>query len=168
MAQLFIDDVLIEQQSDLRRTLHQPAKDNDGNSPLIAARSGMTLLAYGSIVWDTRLNRYVMFVQEWPSRQMYRLTSADGLDWQPNTYDQLEPVSLDLSFPPLPPEARGKPGIDLFSCYYDAKDAKRPYKGWAWAANVGNEWEGIWYVYSADGLRWQQRPPDLQRLCRRG
>ena len=156
VAQLFIDDVMIAQQSGLRRTLHQPAKDNDGNTPLIAARAGTTLLAYGSIVRDTRLNRYVMFVQELPSRQMYRLTSADGLDWQPNTHDQLERVSLDLSFPPLPPDARGQPGIDLFSCYYDTTDAERPYKGWVWAANVGNEWEGIWYVDSADGLRWHK------------
>jgi hypothetical protein len=155
-AQLFIDDVLIAQQSGLRRTLHQPVKDNDGNSPLIAARSGTTLLAYGSIVRDVHLNRYVMFVQEFPSRQMLRVTSVDGLTWQGDTHEQLERVSLDLSFAPLPPEARGRPGIDLFSCYYDTKDSSRPYKGWAWAANVGNEWEGIWYVDSADGLRWQK------------
>jgi hypothetical protein len=156
VAQLFIDDVLIAQQSGLRRTLHQPAKDNDGNSPLIAARTGTTLLAYGSVVRDTRLNRYVMFVQEFPSRQMLRATSADGLDWQPNTHDQLERVSLDLSFSPLPPEARGRPGIDLFSCYYDTNDVRRAYKGWVWAANVGNEWEGIWYMDSTDGLRWHK------------
>jgi len=156
VAQLFVDDGMIEQHRDLRRTLHQPVKDNDGNRPVIAARSGTTLLAYGSIVRDTRLQRWVMFVQEFPSRQMYRLTSADGLDWQPNTHEQLERVTLDLSFAPLPPEARGQPGIDLFSCYYDAADADRPYKGWVWAANVGNEWEGIWYVDSADGLRWRK------------
>jgi hypothetical protein len=156
VAQLFVDDGAIEQSIGLRRTLHQPAKDNGGNTPLIAARAGTTLLAYGSIVRDTRLNRYVMFVQEFPSRQMYRLTSADGLAWQPNTHAELEKVSLDLTFPPLPPETRGRPGIDLFSCYYDTNDMVRPYKGWVWAANVGNEWEGIWYVDSADGLRWQK------------
>ena len=156
VAQLFVDEGAIEQASDLQRTLHQPAKDNGGNTPLIAARAGTTLLAYGSIVRDTRLNRYVMFVQEWPSRQMYRLTSADGLNWEPKNHDQLERVTLSLSFLPLPPEARGQPGIDLFSCYYDTTDSMRPYKGWAWAANVGNEWEGIWYVDSADGLFWRK------------
>jgi len=156
VAQLFVDDGAIVQSSGLQRTLHQPAKDNGGNTPLIAARAGTTLLAYGSIVRDTRLNRYVMFVQEFPSRQMYRLTSADGLAWQPNTHAELEKVSLDLAFGPLPKEARGRPGIDLFSCYYDTNDLARPYKGWVWAANVGNEWEGIWYVDSADGLRWQK------------
>jgi len=156
VAQLFVDDGVIAQATGLRRTLHQPAKDNGCNSPMIAARDGTTLLAYGSIVRDTRLNRYVMFVQEFPSRQMYRLTSADGLAWQPNTHAELEKVSLDLTFSPLPPEARGKPGIDLFSCYYDTNDAARPYKGWVWAANVGYEWEGIWYVDSADGLRWEK------------
>ena len=156
VAQLFVDDGMIEQANGLRRTLHQPAKDNGGNTPVIAARAGTTLLAYGSIVRDMRLNRYVMFMQEFPSRQMYRTTSADGLAWQPDTHAELEKVALDLSFGPLPGDARGRPGIDLFSCYYDTNDAARPYKGWVWAANVGYEWEGIWYVDSTDGLRWQK------------
>ena len=156
VAQLFVDDAMIDQQDGLRRTLHQPAKDHGGDMPLIAARSGTTLLGYGSIVRDTRLKRWVMFTQEFPSRQMYRLTSADGLDWQPNTHDQLEPVTFDLSFSPLPPEVRGRPGIDTFTCYFDPNDANRPYRGWVWAANVGNEWEGIWYLDSADGLHWRK------------
>ena len=156
VAQLFVDDGVIEQATGVRRTLHQPAKDKDGQTPLIPARDGTTLLAYGSIVRDTRLNRFVMFIQEYPSRQMYRLTSADGLGWLSSTNGQLEPVSLSLSFPPLPPDAHGRPGIDLFSCYYDATDPSRPYKGWVWAANVGNEWEGIWYVDSTDGLHWHK------------
>lgn len=156
VAQLFIDDGMIAEQSGLQRTLHQPLKDLGGQTPMVAARRGTGLLAYGTIIWDTRLKRYVMFVQDWPARQMYRLTSGNGLDWEPNTHDQLERVNLDLSFSPLPPEARGQPGIDLFSCYYDATDADKPYKGWAWAANVGNEWEGIWYVDSADGLSWRK------------
>ena len=156
VAQLFIDDGMIAQQSGLRRTLHQPVKDNDGNRPWLAAGPGSMLLAYGSIVRDPRLNRYVMFVQKSHPRHLFRLTSADGLDWQPNTCDQLEPVSLDMSFPPLPPEAHGTPGMDLFSCYYDTADTNRPYKGWVWAANVGNEWEGVWFVSSADGLHWQR------------
>ncbi len=155
-AQLFIDDTLIAEQSGLRRTLHQPAKDDDGSSPLIAARPGTTLLAYGSIVRDTSLNRYVMFVQEFPSRQMLRTTSVDGLNWEPERHAELEKVSLDLSFGPLPPDAHGRPGIDLFSCYYDTSDKQHSYKGWVWAANVGNEWEGTWYVDSADGLRWRK------------
>jgi len=156
VAQLFVDDGAIEQSQNLRRTLHQPIKDNDGNTPLIAARSGTTLLGYGSIVRDTRLQRWVMFVQEFPSRQMYRLTSANGLNWQPNTHERLEKVTLDLSFSPLPPEVRGRPGIDTFTCYFDSNDADRPYKGWVWAANVGNEWEGVWYIDSADGLHWRK------------
>ncbi len=156
VAQLFVDDGMIDQQSGLQRTLHQPAKDDGGHTPLIAARPDTTLLAYGSIVRDTRLERYVMFVQEFPSRQMYRLTSADGLTWRPNKHAELEKVTLDLSFPPLPPDAHGRPGIDLFSCCYDTADADRPYKGWVWAANVGNEWEGIWYVDSTDGLHWRK------------
>jgi hypothetical protein len=33
VAQLFIDDYLIESQENLIRTLHQPKKDDDGNIP---------------------------------------------------------------------------------------------------------------------------------------
>ena len=156
IPQLFVDDALIARQAGLRRTLHPPVKDNGGNVPLIAARPGTTLLAYGSIVRDTRRNRYVMFLQEFPSRQMLRTTSADGLTWDAKTHDQLEKVTFDLTFSPLPPDAHGHPGIDLFSCYYDPSDVERPYQGWVWAANVGNEWEGIWYLYSADGLTWKK------------
>ena len=40
-VQLFVDDALIESQSDLKRTLHQPVKETGGNTPLIwAAYSG--------------------------------------------------------------------------------------------------------------------------------
>ncbi len=168
VAQLFIDDGMIAEQSGLRRTLHQPVKDDGGDTPLITARAGTTLLAYGSIVRDARLQRYVMFVQDHLSRQMYRLTSADGLTWTPNTHSELEKVGLDLSFPPLPPDAHGRPGIDLFSCYYDTNGVSRPYKGWVWAANVGNEWEGIWYVDSADGLRWQKGLQVFSGFAREG
>jgi len=156
VAQLFVDDAMIEQQDGLRRTLHQPAKDHGGDIAMIAARNGTTLLGYGSIVRDTHLQRWVMFTQEFPSRQMYRSTSANGINWQPNTHEQLEKVTFDLSFSPLPPEVRGRPGIDTFTCYFDPKDASRPYKGWVWAANVGNEWEGVWYLDSADGRRWRK------------
>jgi len=77
-AQLFVDDFLVESRSGLKRTLHQPGKDRGGNVPVIAAKEGASLLAYGTIVHDPRLKRYVMFVQEFPSRKMYRCTSPDG------------------------------------------------------------------------------------------
>src|SRR5512140_2971510 len=64
VAQLFIDDELIACSKDLKRTLHQPVKDNGGNVAMIPAKKGMTLLAYGSIVFDTQRQKYVMFVQE--------------------------------------------------------------------------------------------------------
>ncbi len=158
-AQLFVDDFLIESQTNLRRTLHQPVKDNGGQVPMLAAREGAGLLAYGSIVYDPRLKRYVMFVQGFlprGPRQMYRLTSADGLTWDTKTHDALELVEMDLDLGPLPPDAKGSFGIDLFSCFYDLKDARYPYKGWLWFANAGNEWEGIWYVRSADGIKWER------------
>ena len=56
VAQLFVDDHLIDRQTNLKRTLHQPRKDNGGNVPIIDAKEGTTLLAYGSIVRDPRLD----------------------------------------------------------------------------------------------------------------
>lgn len=156
VAQLFVDDELIDTQVDLKRTLHTPVKEHGGNRPMIEAGEGTGLLAYGSIVHDTRLGRYVMFIQEFPSRRMYRTTSADGLTWDITEHEKLTPVTFDLDLGPLPPEARGRFGIDLFSCYYDRKDADYPYKGWLWFANAGNAWEGIWYVRSSDGLTWER------------
>ena len=156
VAQLFIDDYLIENACDLKRTLHQPVKDDGGNVAMIPAKEGTTLLAYGSIVFDTKRQRYVMFVQEFPSRDMYLTTSKDGLNWDAATHEELTPVKMDIDLGPLPPDAKGRFGIDLFSCYYDKKDPQHPYKGWTWFANAGNEWEGIWYMRSADGLSWER------------
>ncbi|MHC4674916.1 MAG: hypothetical protein ACYTBZ_20720, partial [Planctomycetota bacterium] len=94
-AQLFIDDFLMESSSNLVRTLHQPRKDNQGLTPIIKAKPGTTLLAYGTIVYDPGLKSYVMFVQEFPSRQMYRLVSVDGLTWVSEAEDGFETVIFD-------------------------------------------------------------------------
>jgi len=160
VAQLFVDDYLIDTQANLKRTLHQPTKEDGGNVPMIVAKPGTGLLAYGSIVYDVKLQKYVMFVQEFPSRDMYRTTSADGLTWDITEHAKLTPVKMDLDLGTLPPDAHGRFGIDLFSCFYDKKDVTYPYKGWTWFANAGNEWEGIWYMRSKDGLYWE-RPHQL-------
>ncbi|MBN1489329.1 MAG: hypothetical protein JXA69_05375 [Phycisphaerae bacterium] len=150
---LFVDDHAISSHDGLRRTLRQPRKDDDGQMPLIAAKPGTGLLAYGTIVFDTRLDQYVMFTQEFPSRQMYRSTSADGLSWHDN--GRLEPITFA---PALPIDAETKPniGIDLFSCYYDTRDTPYPYKGWLYYANYGNAREGIYFVRSSDGKQWER------------
>ena len=155
-AQLFIDDYLIDSQQDVKRTLHQPVKDNGGNVAAIPAKRGTTLLAYGSIVFDSQRKKYVMFVQEFPSRDMYLATSQDGLTWDATTHEQLTPVKMDIDLGKLPPDAKGRFGIDMFSCFYDKKDAQYPYKGWLWFANAGNKWEGAWYMRSMDGLKWER------------
>lgn len=160
VAQLYVDDELIASQNQLRRTLHQPIKDHEGSRPLIAANPGTTLLAYGSIVFDSQLRRYVMFMQEFPHegpRRMLRTTSTDGLNWDCATHGELREVKFDLDLD-LSPEARRRFGIDLFSCCYDRSDVEFPYKGWLWLANCGNECEGIFYFRSHDGLTWQRGP----------
>ena len=155
VAQLFIDDELIATQDNLKRTLHQPVKDDGGNVPIIASGPNSSLWAYGTIVYDTRREKYVMFIQEFPSRAMFLTTSEDGLTWDARTHDELTPVTMDMDLGELPPEA-GRFEIDLFSCFYDKNDPEFPYKGWAWFANAGYEWEGIWYLRSRDGLDWER------------
>lgn len=158
VPQMFIDDGIIGAEKGSIRSMHQPAKDEDGQRPVIASPEHTSLLAYGSIVFDTRLNRYVMFVQEFPSRQMYRVLSADGMHWEPTNGNLLDPVNLDKNLGDVPRDkaknAAGNREIDLFSCFYDKKDADYPYKGWVWFANWGDDLEGIFYIRSKDGKDW--------------
>ena len=65
--QLFVDDLLIESQVNLKRTLHMPKKDNGGNFPILQLPTDFfgdipgTLMANGAIVYDPKIKRYVMF-----------------------------------------------------------------------------------------------------------
>ena len=99
VAQLFIDDYLIESQKNLKRTLHQPLKDFGGDKPIIALEDefgdfGATLEANGTIVYDPRIKKYVMFAlgfsphgrvihpeRRWEFYRRYRFTSKDGMNW---------------------------------------------------------------------------------------
>jgi hypothetical protein len=165
-AQLFVDDYLISEQTDLRRTLHQPAKDNGGNVPVIGLDSEFgdkpaTLEANGSIVYDPRLKRWVMFAVAFspltpgPDRtRIYRFTSSDAIHWTKGDDGTPEHIKMDLFDPASNTSATN---TDLFSCCYDTADANHPYKGWCWFANWG-EREGIHYVYSHDGKTWSRGP----------
>src|SRR5690348_6460123 len=59
VAQLFVDDELIDSSTALKRTLHQPKKDNGGNEPVIAINDEFkgapaTLQANGTIIYDPK------------------------------------------------------------------------------------------------------------------
>src|SRR5688500_18470692 len=93
VAQLFVDDYLIESQADPKRTLRQPKKDNGGNQPVLAIEDEFdgrpaTLQSNGSIVYDKKLGKWVMFAigcslsQTTPDRvRIYRFTSPDAMNW---------------------------------------------------------------------------------------
>ena len=164
VPQLFVDDALIDQPDGLHRTLHCPVKDHGGNQPVIAlddefGTTPCTLEANGTIVFDQQLKKYVMFALGFaPSLKsnrvkLFRFTSDDGLNWIKGDDGKPEQIILDLSDP-----AGGKPATnnDLFSCYYDARDAEHPYKGWAYLANFAQE--GIWFFQSGDGKKWDRGP----------
>ena len=97
-AQLFIDDHLIASQKKLKRTLNQPKKDFNGEKPVIAIENEFgdfksTLEANGSIVYDPKIKKFVMFAlgyctgwrvykkKRWDVVRIYRFTSKDGINW---------------------------------------------------------------------------------------
>ena len=113
-AQLFVDDAVIDTQADLKRTLHRPRKDFGGHQPIIPAGPHDGLLAYGSIVRDDRLGKYVAFLRAHGQTAYFRTTSADGLNWDAARRADLTPVRFDMSNLEQEPGTRGTPGLDLF------------------------------------------------------
>lgn len=156
-AQLFVDNELIATQNRLQRTLHSPTKDHGGNLPVLEAPPGSTYIAYGSIVFDSKIDKYVMlFFERGKVRggQLRRYVSADGLQWENTAPGDLERVGFNVSVDPEP-GYESRPGFDLFSFYYDTQDDRTPYKGWIYLANYGLDREGIHYTWSADGIAWE-------------
>jgi hypothetical protein len=174
LAQLFVDDFLIDEGLNLKRTLHQPKKDNDGNFPILELEDefegyGATLMANGTIIYDPRLKKYVMFAESfskhkkeigrdqiWDCARLYRFTSKDGINWIKGDNGRpqlLWPLSKeDLKVTKTGSNARN---IDLFSCYYDPNDKKYPYKGWLWFDYWEEEQECARLMRSSDGINWK-------------
>ncbi len=176
VSQLFIDDYLIESHENLKRTLHQPAKDNNGEKPVIAIENefeglNATLEANGTIVYDPRIEKYVMFAlgysrhwrevkkRRWDSVRLYRFTSKDGINWVKgdNGIPQwvFPRTKKDLYDPKSNSYATN---VDLFSCYYDKTDPVYPYKGWQHFSNWGDDREGQYYLHSKEGIYWERGP----------
>lgn len=164
VPQLFIDDYLIESQSGLKRTLHQPKKDNGGNEPLLAITDEFdgvpaTLQANGTIVYDPKLRKWVMIaigaslMQKGPGRvRLYRYTSDDAMNWTRGDDGTAQHIQFDLTDPV---SGRSASNTDLYSFYYDQSDSLYPYKGWIWFANWG-DLEGVYYIRSRDGREWER------------
>jgi hypothetical protein len=168
-AQLFVDDFLISQQGSLVRTLCQPRKDDGGNVPVIALADEFgetkgTLEANGTIVHDTKLEKWVMFALAFASSypgasadrvRLYRFTSPDAMSWLKGDDGKPQRIAIDLHDPESKTSATN---IDLFSCAYDGTDSAWPYKGWLHFANWGETREGTYFLRSADGVRWERGP----------
>lgn len=154
--QLFVDDSLIAAHQDLERTLHQPKKDDGGRFPVVPTPAGSeTLMAKGSIVYDTRLGKYVMFVKERPSTSLCRLVSSDGLNWSGENGPGPEPVEIDDRHP-ITRERMPRQYAAMNCIHYDETDPRYPYKGWVYFGNWGLEHEGVYYIRSVDGLKWER------------
>jgi len=98
----------------------------------------------------------VMLCKALPSKKIHRYTSSDGLTWKGSG-----PIELDDRHPVTGRhEERQYAGMHCF--FYDPSDAAFPYKGWAFFGNWGNEHEGVYYISSADGIRWKRGPLVVQ------
>lgn len=156
-AQLFVDNQVIATQDRLERTLHSPTKDQGGNLPILEAPAGTTYIAYGSIVFDPKLNQHVMlFFERGKVRggRLCRYVSPDGLNWENTAAEDRERVGFNVPVKPEP-DGQGREGFDLFSFHYDLQDPRTPYKGWVYLANYGLQREGIYYTWSVDGIAWE-------------
>lgn len=168
-SQVFIDDFLIARSRGLERTLHSPRKDLGGSEPVIELSDEFgiytgTLEANGSIVFDPRLGKYVMFAlafsaqkRDWDRARLYRFTSTDGLNWikgDDGKPQVVYPHSPDFFVDSA--SGTSATNIDVFSGTYDATDAEFPYKGWQFFANWGLHREGSYYVRSRDGITWER------------
>ena len=168
VAQLFVDDLLVAESSGLRRTLRQPRKEGGGEAPLISPAPGKDLQAYGTIVQDTRLGKYVMFIREHMGGGGFLLaTSSDGLSWDQRDRASLVPVTFDEGLEPDPGHGARR-GLDMFSCLYDAADPAYPYKGWLFYANYGPTREGTYFVRSRDGRAWERGAQVFNSFSGRG
>lgn len=167
VPELFVDDALIETQSGLKRTLHAPKKDGDGNAPVLAigdefGSNTSTLEANGTILWDPRLKKYVMFALGFAPTyagasadrvQLFRFTSGDGMNWTKGDDGKPQRIAIDLHDPVSGTSATN---VDLFSCCYNARDKEFPYQGWLWFANWGPGREGAYFMRSRDGKVWER------------
>jgi hypothetical protein len=167
VAQLFVDDELLEDAIDLRRTLHQPVKDNGGEYPVIELKDEFgglrsTLESNGTIVYDPSLCRYVMFAlgysfssESWDRVRRYRFTSEDGINWTHGDDGRPQVVyprtRADLYNPKV---GRNAACIDMFSCCYDRSDPTYPYKGWQWFPKWTDHGAMV-YTRSQDGIDWE-------------
>lgn len=168
-AQLFVDDFLISRQSGLVRTLQQPKKDDGGNKPVIALADEFgetkgTLEANGTILYDLKLEKWVMFALAFASSypgesadrvRLYRFTSLDAMSWIKGDDGKPQRIAIDLYDPETKTSATN---IDLFSATWDGTDSAHPYKGWLHFANWGGTREGTYFMRSPDGIRWERGP----------
>ncbi|MEP6662588.1 MAG: hypothetical protein ABJC04_02890, partial [Verrucomicrobiota bacterium] len=145
-----------------------------GNFPVIAIENefggvNATLEANGTIVFDSRLKKYVMFGLAFSAPtggedrvRLYRFTSPDAMNWTKGADGKPERIPFDLLDAR---SGRRASNIDLFSCCFDERDAAYPYKGWLHFANWG-DLEGIYFVRSKDGKIWERGQMVMRSMSR--
>jgi hypothetical protein len=131
-----------------------------------------TLEANGSIVYDPKLRRWVMFALGFAPTlgtgdrvRIYRFTSADGMEWTRGDDGKPDWVRFDLTDVR---SGRRATNTDVFSCWYDPSQPDRPYQGWLFFANWGDDLEGVHHVWSQDGRTWVRGRQVMDGYARAG
>jgi len=155
--QLFVDDWIIGEQDNLKRTLHQPVKDHRGEKPIIPTPPGQrTLTAKSTILYDPGLRRYVMYAKALPAARIYRYVSDDGMTWRGGDDGKLQQVQIDRRHP-VEGVILENQYTAMHTAYYDPDAPEYPYKAWWGFGNWGPEYEGFYYSRSKDGIQWERR-----------
>jgi hypothetical protein len=169
-----VDDSRIASSEGLQRTLHQPRKENGGTTPLLSLPPlfghGTTLEANGTIVFDSRLRRWVMYCvafvpaidesregDDWRSAQILRFTSENGFDWRSD-----DPSGREVVYPrtrqDLYDDRAGTFATHVGACLleYDAAETDWPYRGWIWLKGLRHDRTGAYFIRSRDGIRFER------------
>lgn len=170
-SQLFVDNHLIHSMQGLKRSLHQPVKSDD--NPILEpnfAWEGSAVWANGTIVKDPDSGNWRMYYKGWGSdlakRQgkpvgLYRsptclAVSKDLNNWARPTIGEIafeNSTRNNIVFP--------DPAADTVSVIHDQRDPD-PSRRWK-ALEYHYRYsplegpEGIYYLFSPDGLRWTRR-----------
>lgn len=170
--QLFVDDSRIAEAHGLQRTLHQPKKENAGRTPILAlpAIDGhpATLEANGTIVFDSRLQRWVMYcvafipalddhpTDGWKAVRILRYTSPDLMQWTSEGPDGVE-IVYPRSREDLFDEVNQAYGTNVGACivWYNEADPDWPYQGWIWREGIRNDRSGAYFWRSRDGRHFE-------------
>ncbi len=173
-SQLFIDDYLIEEKSNIIKTLHQPEK-YEYNPILTYDRpwEGTTVIIYGTVLYDEEDKIFKMWYQT-HNKNFYRsentyvcyATSIDGITWEKPELGIIKYRGTKKNNIVL--ESNGV-ALDSPCVLKDSDDVKpdpeKRYKMVIYEARTDKCPSGIYAAFSPDGKHWQKTHSPIITKC---